>query len=525
MAYRKGYTPKRRKLWKPKFRGTYKEHKFEGPPVDEYLDERDSTIVNRNNWRSDHCYEHAYGWEVVVYEDYYFHGDTEDEWKFKVERIVERIAPTFENPTLPTEFGMECVTASPDKEEMPPKKGVCEDQDTDAITLRTVADIGKELSKYGEIEFIRKYRIVQNLPCFTLPFEELGSLEALRPFTRSDEGKEFAARVLIAAPFWVRRPEEWTGEGPGSLTRHLFGIYEIPPCLLKYAQWGDRDISFSKWFSWLIIRGHGGSLKKAAKHFHNWAIPKSMIAALFEAPEAWSGESVSLFAEVLSCGGNSTEYGRISRHRYFQTDYTDKYCSDENGPFLRATVQWMVKHREEIDDAVAQLILEWAIHRKTELERVANRDQNTGKANFWSGRSLARVIERAREYEAEQSRAFGNNNPTSWKEWGWSIDYSDELEVAEKAPVWSFVEITDSSTLSEEGQQMGHCVGSYLGRCVRGESIIVSLWKTGYRLLTIEIAGTGRGIVQVHGEGNRTATLDEMTVVNHWYDSEVLEGA
>jgi hypothetical protein len=46
---------------------------------------------------------------------------------------------------------------------------------------------------------------------------------------------------------------------------------------------------------------------------------------------------------------------------------------------------------------------------------------------------------------------------------------------------YTFTEITDNRSLSEEGRKMSHCVGSYASRCVNGNSRIVSMKQEGQR--------------------------------------------
>jgi hypothetical protein len=70
-------------------------------------------------------------------------------------------------------------------------------------------------------------------------------------------------------------------------------------------------------------------------------------------------------------------------------------------------------------------------------------------------------------------------------------------------------------SLLEEGQQMRHCVASYVHQCTKGRAGIYSLTFNGARMLTLQLA-PDRGLVQVRGKHNRRPSAEERGWVLRW---------
>jgi hypothetical protein len=73
--------------------------------------------------------------------------------------------------------------------------------------------------------------------------------------------------------------------------------------------------------------------------------------------------------------------------------------------------------------------------------------------------------------------------------------------------------------LLEEGQQMQHCVASFMQRCQRGQAGIYSLTLGGARKLTLQLSPERR-LVQVRGKYNRAPTAEECGWVLSWLAQE-----
>src|SRR5204862_237108 len=72
-------------------------------------------------------------------------------------------------------------------------------------------------------------------------------------------------------------------------------------------------------------------------------------------------------------------------------------------------------------------------------------------------------------------------------------------------------QILTNDTLSEEGQQMGHCVYTYAARIEAGVCAIWRLTVNGWPLVTIEVRSDK--IVQARGRFNRMPTSEEGAVI------------
>lgn len=88
---------------------------------------------------------------------------------------------------------------------------------------------------------------------------------------------------------------------------------------------------------------------------------------------------------------------------------------------------------------------------------------------------------------------------------------------------WKIIELLNGKQLSEEGNAQRHCVGSYVNKCVAGQTSIFSLRSTQYcswekRAITIEISKSfGKyNIVQARGFANRFPKNHETEIIKKW---------
>lgn len=140
--------------------------------------------------------------------------------------------------------------------------------------------------------------------------------------------------------------------------------------------------------------------------------------------------------------------------------------------------------------------------------------------NSWSfkgrnGSSLMRDVDVWHNFvSSEKSRVFIRFNPSGFE--GKTYDLSTE----NKKKIWTFAEILDSRSLSEEGRRQGHCVSSYSHHIVSGRTSIWTLvlennegrWAN----LTLEVDNRDSSVVQVRGRFNRLPTAEETAIVNQW---------
>ncbi len=85
------------------------------------------------------------------------------------------------------------------------------------------------------------------------------------------------------------------------------------------------------------------------------------------------------------------------------------------------------------------------------------------------------------------------------------------------------VELTTGAALAEEGIEMRHCVGAYIGRCLSGQSRVLSIRRSeGDRLSTVELRrdGGARGFVvaQHYRDDNEPPASEAIAALRAWLD-------
>lgn len=310
----------------------------------------------------------------------------------------------------------------------------------------------------------------------------------------------FVKQVCLFAPFWLRPPRSWKPGSAASLLDHLFARHEVPQFL--YKEWfEEREVPRLKWLCWFILFAQNGSLKRAAKLF-NWSIGSGFAASLFAAPQDLSPVEACIFAEVKSLGGSELDFVRIIRDPAFVIDPTQPAEMPTQNKFWRDTVRWLVAHSGQIPDIEWNFILPWAMHEHAEAQRGGRRPFS------WTGRTVRAVIERARRYHQIMRDPYIDHH---WAGHGWDWQWQDSTDCT-----WSFVELTSSEELYIEGNTLHHCVASYGGRCVLGQSAIVSLRKNSEPRITVEVDPATKSIMQARGLSNREADGEEQRIIARW---------
>lgn len=358
------------------------------------------------------------------------------------------------------------------------------------------------------------------------------NIEAVLEFSNRIGNMKVARAIMFFSPFWVRNPHSWEGSDHASFIKHVFTQFVVPDYLIH--EWlRDHESLRLKWLSWLIILGQGGSLKRASTYFH-WRIPSGLQHQLQSLTSDLSPLEACFYAELRRLGGNDTDAIRLIQNRIFVIDPTelkDENTEDNYFTFWLTTIQWLIKHRNNISDDESNIILNWAMHQYTETERnnceaLINREnlrrandeqfsENLSQNNLqplqtftMKGRSPKRVIEHSRGYQRQQSLPWAHY---SWKNHGWDLTYDNSFY-----PNWEIVELTNGKELYTEGQFLGHCVSGYAGRCVANASAIFSMRKNGQRVITIEINPVRKEIIQARGKFNRSADKKEHEVILEW---------
>ncbi|MCA9023558.1 MAG: PcfJ domain-containing protein, partial [Planctomycetaceae bacterium] len=90
-------------------------------------------------------------------------------------------------------------------------------------------------------------------------------------------------------------------------------------------------------------------------------------------------------------------------------------------------------------------------------------------------------------------------------------------------------ELLNSYELETEGNQMKHCVGTYVSACVSGECSIWSMQielKDGFKkAITIEVSKETNEICEVRGKANRSPNSRERRVLRRWAETAGLKVA
>ena len=341
----------------------------------------------------------------------------------------------------------------------------------------------------------------------------------LRALARASEDHlDLGVALLLFRPFWIRSPESYAPDAGRSLAEHLLVRFELPPVLREAWSFDDSRRVDLRALVWSVAAGLGCSLRRLARlavqgGLEGWALlPKKFPALLARAPAKRGLALAALHAEVHRLGGGPIEYRRLAGNASFQNDPLTR--SPQWARFLAGAVAWLRQHREQLSEAQASDVIVWALHLYTEAHRHGTREFS------WSGRGFARSVQEAQLYV---DVAFRRGWPYKrrrrpllrWRTHGW--DWELEIQGAR----WSFVELSSSVELREEGQAMRHCVGSYDYSCHIGNSAIFSVRVDEQRELTIELRLPTLALAQVYGKCNRTATRSEREIVERWLNSAV----
>lgn len=324
--------------------------------------------------------------------------------------------------------------------------------------------------------------------------------DVITKFASNPMQSGYAKDLMLFAPFWIRRPSSWQGGDEESLLKHLFVLHDSPDFLYRAIVRSYRPTGF-KWLCWLILLGQGGSLKRAAPLF-DWNIQGRFSHYLQCVPNGLSATESCIYAEVKKLGGDDSDFNRILNGHTLVIDPTDKPQEKAYPLFWQSTVTWLIKYKNDISDDECSLIMRWALHRYTEGQR-------QGRQLFsWKGRTVNRTVEKANEYQLSLSRPYLQ---FKWNSHNWDWVHCDESE-----DKWTFEELTSGEALYNEGLALKHCVSSYASRCAASFSAIISIKVNRLHRLTAELNPSTKKIVQLRGQQNRSANMEEKRIVAEW---------
>jgi len=308
-----------------------------------------------------------------------------------------------------------------------------------------------------------------------------------------------------------------------NLAEYLFCVYPIPQCLRafweapKSAFGGDlkKAVQMAYWF---ICLGQGGSLRKLA-NLIGGRVSGKLVRFLYEAPSHLHPERACAWAEAMRISGNRRVADWISKKQGYAIDpsYVPKGEYEIRfRKFWQQTVKWFARFQDGLSDEVAAELLEWGNVRFSQ-------DSKKNILFSWAGRTPASAQEVARRELPQFFRGLGGTANLQWVPLGLSWNWETTALAGAKTDVWTFVELTQSSDLWEDGVAMGNCVAGYDQKCMVGISAIVSVRLIGMRVLTVELNRRSKAVVQVKGRFNREPTAAESAVVAQWH-REVVRG-
>ncbi|MCL6265051.1 PcfJ domain-containing protein [Flagellimonas myxillae] len=326
------------------------------------------------------------------------------------------------------------------------------------------------------------------------------------------EFAEFVTKcAVLFSPFWLRKPQSYPQPTKTYIFDHVFAHYDYPLFLLscwyeEQYEMRHSELKF-KWITWLLIITQGGSLKRAAQLF-GWNIHSKFQHYLLQVPDQIRyPKEACIYTEILRLGGSHITFERVMENRSLVIDPTENRFNKTYLNFWYQTMNWLITHEELIDDFESDIILAWGVHRYTESELGDERIFS------WKGRSLQSILAQSREYAEEMNRDNYRGYQYTWKSHGLDWTYKEEEDI------WEIKELNSGKALFQESKLMGHCVRTYVNKCVSGSSAIFSLTKNEEKMLTVEISPISLRIIQARGKFNRLAEPHEKEIVRLWSET------
>jgi PcfJ-like protein len=279
------------------------------------------------------------------------------------------------------------------------------------------------------------------------------------------------------------------------LAAYLFCKYKVPDFLYKCFYETKNDLHIY----WLIHIGRGGSTKEMG----SIPIPftKKMGHHFLLAPAEFSVAEALRWAQVKGLSGEDALAKRIA----YSWIGTKPYSNEE---FWETFLQLLVNGGMFNHNKITELI---------DYVREAKRENRNYSLK---GRTLQSLVRQSDAWHNRFTKYKGN---FFWKPCGiegYKAEKKPELIVLE--------ELTESSSLREEGRAMKHCVATYSYYCAKGKSAIFSMRKYSGGLLleimaTIEVNLSLKRIVQAKARMNKAISPETKKHLQVWAMNEGLE--
>lgn len=315
---------------------------------------------------------------------------------------------------------------------------------------------------------------------------------------------------------WLRSAEAWApADAPpwlllGSLAQHLFARYPMPRFMTSVWLEGKRGESLAQ-HRWYKHLGLGHNIRTADIPM---TITRAMAHRFAAAPHHLTAVGALRWAQVLALGGEPPLAKAILATRLGR--------AIENEDFWETVVHFLVRNPDFDLLRVGPLV---GFLQQQAFGAREGASRPTAPGFSMRGRTAAmlhRLVDdwqRARGQSATPSRIW----PASTiRDFYWV----DERRIVRDVHAWSIRELRTSDELVVEGRAMRHCVGGYVGRCVRRHSTIWSMrvetLSGSRRVLTIEVEPTTRQVKQAKRKRNEWPSALEREILARWAAREGL---
>jgi PcfJ-like protein len=331
------------------------------------------------------------------------------------------------------------------------------------------------------------------------------------------------ARLLTKKEHWINSWDTWkpsTYNASKQLSlfiRHLLAKYDVP--LFFDHVWYKENEQQHDWF---IHVAQGQNIMTAPGFLEQFPCTKKMAHYFMQAPNSYTFPMAWRFGQVASLGGNT---------RLTEAMLSTKLAQGTNleNDFCLSVIKFFIAN-PMLDLLQIGPIVDYIWSQKYENQRIfAGRGvvEHRGPAqpNFsMAGRTVETLLAQVDRWHRQLGKEKKGGDQ-QWEHSGYKdFEFQEGSNESQNVKFWRITELLSSNELISEGRAMHHCVASYAGSCASGKSMIWSLTRqdhTGrFRHLTIEV--TGKGIHQIRGLNNRSATEKEMQILKRWAGAEGL---
>jgi hypothetical protein len=300
--------------------------------------------------------------------------------------------------------------------------------------------------------------------------------------------------------YWIRPIEKWKPKSKSDyekfkdLISHLFAQYDYPN-FLNHIFFHQQDHFFISEFIALV---QGGSVKAMATMI---PLTQKMKVEFMQSPDGFRVIEAFRYAQAISLGADPLLAHRIAYSSLGRGAKRDELLWES---FVRILIAGGMFNHDKIG----------------ELIDYVNYESNQNREYSLKGRTLNTLLRNSDNWHIAMSQVQRRAGLTTWK--SASFEPFEIVEgKAENEVCFKVIELLSNKELTEEGNKMHHCVGSYSSYCERGRTRIVSLRKYQFgieteRLATIEVDMTSKRIVQAKYRFNKPISSKSLSFLHNW---------